>query len=133
MATCTAPVLVADARCLTQGMSNRQLLASILCVLATANGMECNAPALVEASRCLWMGMSDRQLLASIALILCEGGGGTGGGTPQVFFGTGVPSGIQTAPNGKVQDGTIGALYYDQDPLGPQLEYRWDAATQTWY
>jgi hypothetical protein len=61
-------------------MSERQLLASILCVLATANNMACDPATLVAASKCLWAGMSDRQLLASIALVLCEGGGTGGAG-----------------------------------------------------
>ena len=81
MAVCTADILTADARCLVEGMSDRQLLAAILCVLATQNSMACDPATLVAASRCLVQAMNDRQLLASIALTLCEGGGGGGGGT----------------------------------------------------
>lgn len=75
MPDCDAQTLVSESRCLVEGMNDRQLLASILCTLATANGMECDAAALVESSKCLWMGMNERQLLAAIAFILCEGGG----------------------------------------------------------
>jgi hypothetical protein len=85
MAVCTADVLTADARCLVQAMSDRQLLAAILCVLATANSMACDPATLVASSKCLWESMNERQLLASIALTLCEGGGG-GGGTVWTYW-----------------------------------------------
>ncbi len=105
MANCTTESLVSDSRCLVDGMNERQLLAAILCVLATANNMECDATTLIADSRCLEMAMSERQLLAAIALVLCEGGGGGGGGNFRA--GSGAPSGATP--------GALRTAYSDDD------------------
>lgn len=76
---CDPQTLVTDARCLVQGMSERQLLASLVCILAVQNSMACDPATLVADSKCLWTSMSERQLLASAVLMLCTGGGGGGG------------------------------------------------------
>lgn len=72
--TCDATTLVDDARCLVAAMNDRQLLASIVCLLATQLDMSCDATTLIANSKCLWMGMGDRQLLAAAVYLLCSGG-----------------------------------------------------------
>ena len=57
-------------------MSERQLLASLVCILAQANSMACDPATLGADSKCLWTSMSERQLLAAIANLICQGGGG---------------------------------------------------------
>jgi hypothetical protein len=61
-------------------MSEVELLASIACSLATANGMSCSPAALKNQAACIWPCMSEIELLAAIACILAVGGGGGGGG-----------------------------------------------------
>lgn len=74
---CTPEVLVSDARCLVQGMSERQLLASIACQLAVAAGEECDAASLIASSKCiLEAATSDRELLAVIVWLQCQIAGG---------------------------------------------------------
>ncbi len=108
MAVCTPQELTTDSRCLVQGMNERQLLAAILCVLATQNDMACDAQTLVASSKCLWAAMSERQLLASIALTLCEGGGGGGGGLSGITEAAGLPP----------TDGSITTLLYRDTNTG---------------
>lgn len=98
---CTPQDLVTDARCLAAALSDRQLLASIACILATQNGMACDATTLEAESKCLWSAMNERQLLAAIAYLLCTGGGG-GGGSAAVTPGAGAPP----------TDGSITTLFY---------------------
>lgn len=123
MANCTTESLVNDSRCLVQGMNERQLLASILCTLATANGMECDAATLIENSRCLEMAMSDRQLLASIAFVLCEGGGG-GGGHDVIYWEDTGP-----LPSGPPTDTAIAWTVHFRDGFPPVT---WDPDIQDW-
>ncbi len=118
MAVCTPQELVTDSRCLVAAMNDRQLLAAILCVLATQNDMACDAQTLVASSKCLWSAMSERQLLASIALTLCEGGGGGGG----LAFSTGTGS-----PEGVVV-GSPGDTYWEDPGV---LDYKWTKVTGT--
>lgn len=76
MAACDAQELVTPSRCLVQGMSQHQLLASIAYQLAVAASVDPSAANLVAQSKCLAQGMGDRQLLAAIAWLQCELAGG---------------------------------------------------------
>lgn len=110
MADCTASTLTADARCLVQAMNDRQLLASIACLLAAQNDVACDPTTLMEQSKCLWVAMSERQLLASIAYSICNGGGGGGG--LAFSTGTGSPEGVVSGSPGDTYWDTDGDFYY---------------------
>ncbi len=122
MAVCTPQELVTDSRCLVAAMNDRQLLAAILCVLATQNDMPCDPATLVASSKCLWSAMSERQLLASIALTLCEGGGGGGG--LSFSTGTGSPEGVVT--------GSPGDTYWDTSTDFEYTKVTGTATTTGW-
>lgn len=73
---CTASALTSDSRCLVQGMSERQLLASIAYQLAVAAGVEPSPSVLIGQARCLAAGLGDHQLMAVIANLQCLINGG---------------------------------------------------------
>lgn len=68
---CTVAELVADSKCLAQGMSDHQLLAYIAYQLAV-NASEDPTPSnLVELGKCIAAGLGDRQMLSAIAYFQC--------------------------------------------------------------
>ena len=88
---CTAESLGVNASSLFGSLSTKQLLAALVYIQCTSNGMTCNAQALSDASKCLWGCLNDRQLLAALVYIQCTGGGSgptatcvTGGNSPPV-------------------------------------------------
>lgn len=68
---CDAQTLVDDSECLVQGMSERQLLASIAYQLAVIAGSDPEPDALNEQAKC-FIHLSERQLLAIIAWLQCQ-------------------------------------------------------------
>ena len=90
--TCTAPDLVSSSECLECAMTHKQLLAALLYVQCTANGMNCTPSSLVSASECLRCAMTEKQLLAALVYIQCtNNGGGGGGGAPDFINYAGPP------------------------------------------
>lgn len=100
---CSASGLVSASNCLECAMTHKQLLAALLYVQCTANGMNCTPASLVAASECLKCSMTEKQLLAALVYIQCTTNGGGGGGTS---CGAGAPV---AAPTGTC------ALYIDTD------------------
>lgn len=71
MADCSPAALVESSKCVSAGMSDHQLLASIAYQLAVASGGSTDPEDLVAESKC-FTHLGDRQLLAIIALLQCE-------------------------------------------------------------
>jgi hypothetical protein len=82
---CTAEGL-ANSGAPLSGLAYKQLLAALVYIQCTSNGMNCDAESLSLASKCLYNCLTEKQLLAALVYIQCQGGGG---GT--VACGTGAP------------------------------------------
>lgn len=72
-ADCTPETLVADSRCLADGMYDHQLLAYIAYQLAVNAGQATTPANLIALGKCLADGLYDHQLLAAIAYLQCTG------------------------------------------------------------
>lgn len=71
MATCTPTALVDDAKCISQGLSDHQLLAYIAYQLAVNAGQDPTPSNLVHLGRCIAAGLGDRQIAGVIAYFQC--------------------------------------------------------------
>lgn len=77
---CSAETLAVNSANLTGSLSFKQLLAALVYIQCTSNGMSCDAQTLSVASRCLYNCLSEKQLLAALLYIQCTTGGSGGGG-----------------------------------------------------
>lgn len=118
--TCNAASLSASSSDLYQKLTHKQLLAALVYVLCTANGMNCTPKSLSDASNCLYCAMTEKQLIAALLFVQCSGGGGGGG---SVACGTGAPT---TPPSG-----TCG--FYIQTDSAPNPGVIWEYFNGSWH
>ncbi len=88
---CSVANLSENSSSLAASLSTNQLLAALVYIQCTTNGMDCDAQSLKNASKCLWGCMNEAQLVAALVYIQCTGGGSgptatcvTGGNSPPV-------------------------------------------------
>lgn len=75
---CSAQGLATSSAKLVGSLTYKQLLAALVYIQCTANGMDCTPETLSTASKCLLNCMTEKQLLAALVYIQCTGGGGAG-------------------------------------------------------
>lgn len=115
---CTPAGLVAASNCLGCSLTFKQLLAALVYIQCTSNGMDCTPSTLVAASTQLRERMTEKQLLAALVYIQCTGGGGG-----SVECGTGAPI---TPPSG-----TCG--FYIQTDSTPNAGVIWEYFNGAWH
>jgi hypothetical protein len=115
---CTAQGLAVASAKLTGSLSFKQLLAALVYIQCTSNGMTCDAESLSLASKCLYNCLTEKQLLAALVYIQCQGGGGG-----SVACGTGAPT---AAPSG-----TCG--FYIQTDSAPNPGVIWEYFGGAWH
>ncbi len=121
---CSVSNLSENSSSLAASLSTNQLLAALVYIQCTSNGMDCDAQSLKNASKCLWGCMSEAQLIAALVYIQCVGGGG--GSVEACLV---AQSGAPVTPCAF----TFG-LAYDNDSTSPTAGsfWFWDATGAAW-
>lgn len=101
-------------------MGMEQLLAALVYLTCTNNGMACDAATLIDQGKCLVQQMGPQQLWAALVYLTCTGGGG-GGGSFTIQTGVGPPTGATpTSPP------------FYQDITNPAAPINYNYANGTW-
>lgn len=105
---CSATSLSSASSTLFDTLSHKQLLAALLYVQCTANGMNCTPSSLMSGANCL-LCLSEKQLIAALVYIQCinnggGGGGGGGGGVTCGNYGGGQPNFVPATGCGNAID-----------------------------
>lgn len=129
MADCTAQGLSVSSTKLSGSLTFKQLLAALVYIQCTSNGMNCTPQSLSSASACLYDCMTEKQLLAALLYVQCTsgGGGGGGGGAVQILQYTGAsPTADGLLPTNQ----NLPAEAYKDDGTLPT--YTWNTTSHTW-